>query len=78
MRHIRLYAIGEDGRETQVALERAYIDGRRLSVKQGEIAEIPYSRVYGDRVDLELKALRPIAERRLEIRLASQKEAGKK
>ena len=78
MRHIRLYAVGEDGRETQVALERAYIDGRRLSVKQGEIAEIPHDRVYGDRVDLELKAIRPIADRRLEIRLASQKEAAKK
>ena len=77
MRHIRLYAIGEDGRETQVDLERAYIDGRRLPVKQGEIAEIPPDRVNGDRLDLELKAIRPIADRRLEIRLASRGEASR-
>ena len=74
MKHIRLYAVGEDGKEVQVQLERAYMYGRRLPVKQGEIAEIPLEMLSGERVDLELKALRPIASMRLEIRVAANKK----
>ena len=78
MKHVRLYAVGEDGRETQVLLERAYVGGRRISVKRGEVVEIPRNFVTGDRVQIELKAIRPIASRRLEIKLASEKKLGRK
>ena len=78
IKHVRLYAVGEDGRDVQIPLERAYIADRRLSVKQGEIDEIPPDRIYGDRVDLELKAISPIANKRLEIRLASRERATNK
>ena len=81
MKHVRLYAVGEDGKETQVHLERAYIAGRRVSVKGGEIAEIADSLITGNRVEMELKAIRPIAGRLLEIKLASRpikKKAGRK
>ena len=82
MRHVRLYAVGEDGRETQVPLERAYIlaggTRRRVSVKGGEIAEVPHNLITRDRVELELKAIRPITGRRLEIKLASKKKGGRK
>ena len=78
LKHIRLYAIGEDGRETQVLLERAYMHGRRIPVKQGEITEIPSDKVSGERVELELKALRPIANRRLQIKVAAAKKTKKK
>ena len=78
LRHIRLYAIGEDGKETQVSLERAYIHGRRIPVKGGEIAEIPAEFLSGERVELELKALRPIANRRLQIKTAVGKKTKKK
>ena len=81
MKHVQLYAVGEDVRE-QVKLERAYIlvgGARRLvSVKGGEIAEIPRSLVTGNRVEMELKAIRPIAGRRLEIKLASRQKAGRR
>ena len=81
MKHVRLYAVGEDGKETQVHLERAYIAGRRVSVKGGEIAEIVDSLITGNRVEIELKAIRPIAGRLLEIKLASRpikKKVGRK
>ena len=69
MKSVRLYAVGEDSvNGTQVLLERAYIDGRKLSVKGGEIVEIPQDRMSQDRVHIELKAIRPIADKRLEIR----------
>ena len=69
MKNIRLYAVGEDSvNGTQVLLERAYIDGRKLSVKGGEIVEILQERMSTDRVHIELKAIRPIADKRLEIR----------
>ena len=74
MKHVRLYAVGEDGREAQVSLERAYIAGRRVSVKGGEIVEIPRHFISGDRLEIELKAIRPIADRRLEIKLTSEKK----
>lgn len=78
MKRVHLYAVGEDGKETPVDLERAYIAGRRVSVKGGEIAEIPRNLITGDRVEIELKAIRPIAGRRLEIKLASKKKRGRK
>ena len=78
MKHIRLYAVGEDGEETQVPLERAYIGGRRIPVRGGEIVEVTHNLVSGDRVEIELKAIRPIAGRRLEIKLASDPRAGTK
>ena len=78
LKHIRLYTIGEDGRQTEIALERAYINGRHLPVRKGEIVEIPQDRINGDRVDLEIKAIRPISDRRVEIRLAGRRKAGKK
>ena len=78
IKHVRLYAVGEDGRDVQVLLERAYIADRRLPVKQGEIDEIPPDRIYGDRIDLELKAISPIANKRLEIRLANREGSAKK
>ena len=78
LKHIRLYAIGEDGKETQVLLERAYIHGRRIPVKRGEIAEIPSEFLSGERVELELKALRPIADRRLQIKVAAAKKTKRK
>ena len=68
MKRIRLYAVGEEGKETQVKLERAYIDGRRLKVKGGDIVETPNELLNGDRVQVELKAIRPIADKRLEVR----------
>jgi hypothetical protein len=78
IKHVRLYAVGEDGRDVQIPLERAYIADRRLPVKQGEIDEIPPDRIYGDRIDLELKAISPIANKRLELRLANREGSTKK
>ena len=45
MKHVRLYAVGEDGKETQVPLERAYIGGRRIPVRGGEVVEVPHNLV---------------------------------
>ena len=67
-KRIRLYAIGEDGRADQLPLERAYFDGRRLKVSKGEIVELDEKRMSARRVEIDMKAIRPIGNRRLEIR----------
>ena len=67
-KRIRLYAVGEDGRAEQLPLERAYFDGRRLKVSKGEIVELDEKRMGNRRVELEMKAIRPIGDKRLEIR----------
>ncbi len=70
IKHIRLYAVGEDGKETEVPLERAFINGRRVLAKSGEISQISQDQMQGDRVVIELKALRPIQDRRVEIKFS--------
>ena len=51
-----------------VPLQRAYIGGRKLKVKDGEVMDPPEELLNGDRVQIELKAIRPIADKRLEVR----------
>ena len=68
IKRIRLYAIGEEGRDTQVKLERAYIGGRKIKVRDGDIVDAPGELMTGDRVQVEIKAIRPIADKRLEVR----------
>ena len=69
---ISLYAVGEEGKDPKVELERAYIMGRKLKVKKGSIAEIPAAYLTGERVHIELKALRPISDKKLEIRFTDE------
>lgn len=69
---ISLYAVGEEGNDPRVELERAYIQGRKLKIKNGSIAEIPAAYLTGDRVHIELKALRPISDKKLEIRYTDE------
>ena len=71
IKRIRLYAVGESWmrREAEpVPLQRAYIGGRKLKVKDGEVMDPPEELLNGDRVQIELKAIRPIADKRLEVR----------
>ena len=68
IKRIRLYAIGEEGKDTQVKLERAYIGGRKIKVRDGDIVDAPSELMAGDRVQVEVKAIRPIADKRLEVR----------
>ena len=65
---IRLYAIGEDSRSEQLPIERAYFGGRRLKVSKGEIAQLDERFMAGRRVVIEIKAIRPIGSKRLEIK----------
>ena len=67
-KRIRLYAAVEDGTPIQIPLERAYIGDRRIKVRKGEIVELPEHLMSEDRVHLEVKAIRPISDKRLEIR----------
>ena len=67
-KRIRLYVAGEDGNPIQVQIERAYIDGRRIKVRRGEITDLSENDLRQDRVHLEVKAIRPISDKRLEIR----------
>ena len=69
-KRIRLYAVGEDSRSEQVPIERAYFGGRRLKVSKGEISELDARFMGGKRVALEIKAIRPIGSKRLEIKAA--------
>ena len=69
-KRIRLYAVGEDGRSEQMPIERAYFGGRRLKVSKGEISELDARFMGGKRVALEIKAIRPIGSKRLEIKAA--------
>ena len=71
IKRIRLYAVGESWvrREAEpVLLQRAYIGGRRLKVKDGEVVNPPEELLNNDRVQIELKAIRPISDKRLEVR----------
>ena len=67
-KRIRLYAAVEDGTPAQIPLERAYIGDRRIKVRKGEIVDLPENLLTEDRVYLEVKAIRPISDKRLEIR----------
>ncbi len=67
-RRIRLYAAGEDGRPEQIQIERAYVNQHRISVKRGDITGLGKHGIRGDRIEIEVKAIRPISNRRLEIR----------
>ena len=67
-KRIRLYAVGEDGSPEQMPIERAYYNGRRLKVAKGEIVEMNEKQMSNRRVQIEIKGLRPIADRRLEVR----------
>ena len=67
-KRIRLYATGEDGNPIQVPMERAYVGGRKLKVRGGEIVNLSDSEITEERVHLEIKAIRPITDKRLEIR----------
>ena len=69
---ISLYAVGEEGKDPKVELERAYIAGRKLKIKKGSIAEIPKAYIAGGRIHIELKALRPISDKKLEIRFTDE------
>ena len=55
IKRIRLYAVGEEGKDTQVKLERAYIGGRRIKVRDGDIVDAPSELMNGDRVQVEIK-----------------------
>ena len=68
--NINLYAVGEDGKDYQVAMERAYIEGRKLKMKNGSVAEIPSQFLKAERLHIEIKALTPISDKKLEIRFA--------
>lgn len=67
-KRIRLYAVGEDGRSEQMKLEKAYINGRSLKVRDGEVVDLGKIRLREGRVQIEMKATRPIADKRVEIR----------
>ena len=67
-KRIRLYAVGEDGRSEQMKLEKAYINGRSLKVRDGEVVDLAKIRLREGRVQIEMKATRPIADKRVEIR----------
>ncbi len=67
-KRIRLYAIGEDRRAEQLDIERAYFDGKRLKIRGGVIIELDEKRMGGRRIEIEIKAIRPIDGKRLEIR----------
>lgn len=67
-KRIRLYAVGEDGSSEQVKLEKAYINGRSLKVRDGEIVDLGKIRMREGRVKIEMKATRPIADKRVDIR----------
>ena len=69
-KRIRLYAVGEDSRSEQMRIERAYFGGRRLKVSKGEITELDARFMGGKRIALEIKAIRPIGSKRLEIKAA--------
>ena len=68
MKRIRLYAVGEENKAEKIQLERAYIDGRRLKVKDGDIVDTPDELLNRDRIQIELKAIRPVTDKRLEVR----------
>ena len=67
-KRIRLYAVGEDGKAEQLQLERAYFGGRKIKVSKGEIVGMDANQMAGRRVQIDMKAIRPIGNRRLEIR----------
>ena len=67
-KRIRLYAVGEDGKAERLPLERAYFGGRRMKVAKGEVVNMDSNQMGGRRVKIEMKAIRPIGNRRLEIR----------
>ena len=67
-KRIRLYAVGEDGSSEQVKLEKAYINGRSLKVRNGEVVDLGKIRMREGRVKIEIKATRPIADKRVDIR----------
>ena len=69
-KRIRLYAVGEDSRSEQLPIERAYFGGRRLKVSKGEITELDARFLGGKRVAIEIKTIRPIGSKRLEIKAA--------
>ncbi len=68
LKTIRLYAKGEDGREEQIQIERAYLAGRRLKVKDWAVVNPSFDHVKGNRIEVEFKAIRPIRDKRVEIR----------
>ena len=68
LKTIRLYAKGEDGREEQIQIERAYLAGRRLKVKDWVVVNPSFDHVKGDRIEIEFKAIRPIRDKRVVIR----------
>ena len=72
-KRIRLYAVGEDRQSEQVPIERAYFGGRRLKVSKGEITELEARFLGGKRVAIEIKTIRPIGSKRLEIKAAQMK-----
>lgn len=71
-KRIRLYAVGEDGGAQLIKLEKAYIDERSLKrslkVRDGEIVDLEKHRLDNGRVQIDMKATRPIADKRVEIR----------
>ncbi len=67
IKRLRLFAIGEDGKSDSIHIERAYIDGRRIKVENGEIADIDVARRAGDRLSIEIKAISVIDNKRVEI-----------
>lgn len=68
LKRIQLYAKGEEGREDPVQVERAYLDGRRLKVKDGAVIDPDFDHIRSNRVQLEFKAIRPVSDKRVEIR----------
>ena len=69
-KRIRLFAVGEDRKSEQLRIERAYFGGRRLKVTKGEIAELEPMLMKGKRVEIEIKAIRPLGSKRLELKAA--------
>lgn len=67
-KRIRLYAVGEDGNSEQMKLEKAYINGRSLKVRDGEIVDLGKIPLREGRVKIDMKATRPIADKRVEMR----------
>ena len=67
-KRIRLYVVGEDGSSEQVKLEKAYINGRSLKVRDGEVVDLAKIRMREGRVQIEMKATRRIADKRGDVR----------
>ncbi len=68
-KRIELFGVGEDGRADRMPIERAYYpDGRRMKVDKGAIVDINEKLMGGSRARIDIKSLRPVADRRIELR----------